>query len=361
MAPTEDGSVSRFGVPHLNPPSVVKRAAWQDPEEIRVSNWLTPWDGAAPIDAGLLGLPYSGASISSSAASGGPEAIRLAFRGNTTYSPDFDTDLQCLRVRDLGDVGGHLTDVAAAHAKIEAAVAALAAREPRFVPVLLGGDHSVTAPAVRGFCAAHPNRRVGLVNFDAHFDVRNLEHGPHNGTPFRQILEGGLPIAGRNLVEVGIHGFMASSRYFRWAREQGVTVVTARDVARRGMETIVAEALAIAGAGTDLIYVSVDIDCLAAPWAPGTSAPSPEGLAAWDLLEAVFACGQDPKVAALDLVEIDPTRDVHDATAKMGCSIVLTFLAGLHRRLHGDNGYDTPGTGGPDPAPPARSSEAASS
>ena len=52
-----------------------------------------------------------------------------------------------------------------------------------------------------------------------------------------------------------------------------------------------------------------------------------------------YACGQHPKVAALDVVEIDPTRDVKDLTARSGCSTVLTFLAGLYRRLHDDRGY----------------------
>jgi len=332
--------IQHHAFPHVNAPSVIRRAPWQDSEEQRVSNWLTAWDGQETLDAALLGVPYSAASIGSSAASGGPEAVRLAFRYNTTYSPDFDTDIQRLRVRDLGDVGGHLTDVTAAHAKIEAAVAAVVAHAPRFIPLIVGGDHSITAPAVRGFCAAHPGKRVGIVNFDAHFDVRNFEHGPHNGTPFRAILEGGLPIEGKNLVEIGIHGFMNSSRYLRWTQQRGMRIITAREVQRRGIEACMAEALAIAGDGVDLIYVSVDIDCLAFPWATGTSAATAEGLSAWQLLEGVFACGLDPKVAALDLVEIDPVRDLKDLTARTGCSVLLTFLAGLHRRLKGDAGYD---------------------
>ena len=98
-------------------------------------------------------------------------------------------------------------------------------------------------------------------------------------------------------------------------------------------------ALRIAGEGTDLIYLSVDIDCLAYPWAAGTAATSPEGLSAWQLLEAVFACGRDPKVAAMDVVEIDPSRDIKDLTSRTGASIVLTFLGGLYRRLYGNNGY----------------------
>lgn len=326
-------SARRFGIPHLAPASVVKRAGWQDGEELRVSNWLAPWDGEEPLDAGLIGLPYSGASINPSAAYAAPETVRLAFRYNTTYSPDWDVDLRDLRARDLGDVGGHLTDVSAAHAKIEAAVGAACAIEPRFVPVMIGGDHSVTAPAVRGFCAAHAGKRIGVINIDAHLDIRNFEHGPHNGTPFRAILTGGLPISGQNFVELGIHGFMNAANYMRWAREQGVTVITALEVQRRGMAECINEALRIAGDGVDLIYLSVDIDCLAYPFAIGTAATSPEGLSAWQLLEAVWACGRDPKVGAIDLVEIDPSRDVKDLTSRTGCSVILTFLAGLTERL----------------------------
>ena len=327
---------ARFGVPHLSPASVVKLAGWQDSEELRVSNWLAPWDGEEPLDAGVIGLPYSGASINPSAAYGAPEAVRLAFRYNTTYSPDWDVDLAPLRVGDLGDVSGHLTDVTVAHGKIEAAVAAACAIEPKFVPVLIGGDHSVSAPAVRGFCAANPGKRVGVINIDAHLDVRNFEHGPHNGTPFRAILTGDLPIAGKNFVELGIHGFMNAGSYIRWAREQGATVISGIEVQRRGMAECVAVALRIAGDGTDLVYLSVDIDCLAYPWAIGTAATSPEGLSAWQLLEAAWACGLDPKVAAMDLVEIDPSRDVKDLTSRTGCSVILTFLAGLTRRLGKD-------------------------
>jgi formiminoglutamase len=215
-------------------------------------------------------------------------------------------------------------------------VAAACALEPRFVPVLIGGDHSVTAPAVRGFCAANPGKRVGVINIDAHLDVRNFEHGPHNGTPFRAILTGGLPIAGKNFVELGIHGFMNAGSYVRWVREQDATVISGLDVQRRGMTACIAEALQIAGDGTDVIYLSVDIDCLAFPWAVGTAATSPEGLSAWQLLEAAWACGLDPKVGAMDLVEIDPSRDVKDLTARTGCSTILAFLAGLTRRLGKD-------------------------
>lgn len=330
-------SASTRPVANLNLPSVTKRAPWQDRPETRISNWLTLWDFDEPIDAGLIGAPYSAASISPSGAAGGPESIRMGFRYNTTYSPDWDTDIKDLTFRDLGDISGHLTDVSIAHGNIEAAVRdALTIGEP-FVPVIVGGDHSITAPAVRGFLAANEGKKVGIINIDAHYDLRVDDWGPHNGTPFRQLIEGG--INGKNVVELGIHGFMNASYYRQWANEQGVTTITGRDVYKRGMETCILEALGIAGDGADVIYVSVDIDCLAYPWTPGTSAASPEGLSAWDLLEAMFICGQHSQVAALDVVEVDPTRDVHDFTARSGCSVILTFLAGLYRRIYGDRGY----------------------
>ncbi len=329
-----DARTARDQVPFLRPPSVTRRAPWQDSQEIRVSNWMTAWDFAEPIDAGLIGAPYSSASISASGAAGGPEAVRMAFRYNTTYSPDWGTDIQELKVRDLGDIGGHLTDVNAAHQHIEDAVAGALTVAGSFVPLIIGGDHSITAPAVRGFCKANEGKRVGVINFDAHFDVRNFEHGPHNGTPFRQIVEGLDQVDGRNVVELGIHGFMNAAPYHQWCIDQGITVISGRKVQKRGMESCVAEALHRAGDGTDVIYASVDIDCLAYPFTIGTSAASPEGLSAWQLLEGIFACGLDPRVRALDVVEIDPSRDVKDLTARSGCSVVLTFLAGLQRRLH---------------------------
>lgn len=326
-------------VPALKQSSVTKRAPWQDANEIRISNWLTEWDFESPLDAGLIGAPYSGASISSSGASGGPEAVRLNFRFNTTFSPDWDTDIQSMVVRDLGDIAGHLTNVDRAHGNIEETIAGVLALGQPFVPVIVGGDHSITAPAVRGFARANPGKTIGIVNFDAHFDVRNFDHGNHNGTPFRQVIEGDPHIDPKNFVEVGIHGFFNSSTYCRWVTDQGGRIITGRDVERRGMDACVQEALELAGAGTDLIYVSVDIDCLAYPFTIGTSAASAEGLSAWQLLEAMFACGQHPKVAALDLVEIDPSRDVKDLTARTGCSVILTFLAGLYRRIYGNRGY----------------------
>lgn len=326
---------------HIAPPELVRRPQSADPFQERIASWIRPWSDAVRPDAGLLMVPFTRASQRGD--SGGaqtPNALRQAFVGYSTYSPDFDVDLKPLQVCDLGDVRLHMTDVAACHASIEDALVEVAAVLPGTLPIIVGGDHSITAPLVRGYARAHPARRIGIVHFDAHYDVRSIEEqGPHDGTPFRAILEGEPRVDGRNLVQLGVHGFMSSSHYRAWCLERGVTQVSARTIRSRGILRVMREAIAIAGDGTDAIYVSLDIDCLAHNEAPGAGGTSAEGMAIWDLLEAMFLLGQEPKVAAIDIVSIDPLLDVRSTTVKAAVSIVLTFLAGQVLLRTGGRGY----------------------
>jgi formiminoglutamase len=326
---------------YISPPELIRRSTREDRYEKRVANWLLPWDGVEEIDAGLLMVPFSKSSQrGDSAASAAPNALRMVLPGHTTYSSDFDVDIVSLRVRDAGDVRMHMTDIPQCHRNMEEAVVEYYAAAPKSVLISIGGDHSITCPLVQGYCRSHPGQKVGIVHFDAHNDVRNFEDGgPTNGTPFRGIIEGPANVKGENLVQVGIHGFMNSAYYKGWCEKQGVTIVTAREVRRRGIMDVIAQAIEIAGRGTDAIYVSFDIDVMGAAWAPGTGYASPEGLEPWDVLEAMNVLGQNPKIVAMDYVCMDPLRDVREITAKMGASIVLTFLGGLLRRKTGGKGY----------------------
>jgi formiminoglutamase len=211
----------------------------------------------------------------------------------------------------------------------------------KFFPVMVGGDHSVTAPAVRAYCRAHPDQQVGIIHFDAHNDVRVMDHGPTNGTPIRSILQSGIRVDGRNIAQVGIHGFMNSSHYKKWIESQGATIFTGRQVRRDGIENVVERAIAVASNGTDAIYVTVDIDVLELGYSAGTGVAGPEGIHPTDLLEAMFTLGQRPEVVAVDFVELDPRRDIGQITTRTFASALLTFLGGLFLRLNnGWRGYD---------------------
>jgi len=326
---------------YIRSPEIIRKVYRQDPFELRVNNWITTWDGEENFDVALLGAPLGKASQNgTSGTAAAPNSVREAFLINTTYSPDFDVDLASLRVRDLGDVTMHMTDVIRCHANIKQAVAEFYEHIGNKLLLLVGGDHSITCPAVEGYCRAHLEQRLGLIHFDAHNDVRSLEYGgPTNGTPMRGIVEGPSNVEGKNLVQLGVHGFMNSSVYKKYCEDQGITVVSAREIRQRGTEEILKQAIAISSENTEAIYISVDIDVLALPYAFGTSAASPEGLQPWDLLEAMFILGQHPKVVALDIVCIDPLRDFRDYTSRMGASLILTFLGGFVLRHTGGRGY----------------------
>ncbi|HWO87687.1 MAG TPA: agmatinase family protein [Gemmatimonadales bacterium] len=329
------------GIPHLLVPEKRKVSHWNDRHELRVNNWLEPWDFESPLDVGIITVPFSKTSILPNGAYAAPNALRDAWAIFTTFSPDYDVDISTLRVRELGDVGTPVLDLRQGIDDIQESLQACMSQPEEFFPVIIGGDHAITAPAVRAYCGAHPDQQVGLIHFDAHNDVRVMDHGPTNGTPIRGILESGVRVSGENLVQVGIHGFMNASYYKRWVEGQGGTIYTARAIRKRGMEETIASALEIAGHGTDAIYVTVDIDVLEVGYAPGTAAATADGIPPTDLLEALFILGQDPRVAAIDFVELDPNRDVAEITTRTFASAILTFLAGLFLRLNdGWRGYD---------------------
>src|SRR5918995_1012219 len=98
------------------------------------------------------------------------------------------------------------------------------------------------------------------------------------------------------------------------------------------MTPLLEEAIAIAGAGTDAIYVTFDIDCFDQAFAPGTGASLPGGITPWQAYDALFQLGSDPRVKGFDLVEVDPSRDVGDITARLATKLMLTLLAGYSSR-----------------------------
>jgi formiminoglutamase len=104
------------------------------------------------------------------------------------------------------------------------------------------------------------------------------------------------------------------------------------------MPPLVTEAQAIAGRETDAIYVTFDIDCFDQAYAPGTGASLPGGITPWQAYDAVFQLGADPRVKGFDLVEVDPSRDVYDITARLATKLILSFLAGYASRPRDEQG-----------------------
>ncbi|HVW78326.1 MAG TPA: agmatinase family protein [Alloacidobacterium sp.] len=271
----------------------------------------------------VLGVPLTLGSITPSRCDLAPQAVRDALTRFSTWDVLHERDVRDLHVEDSGDLPLAQSTVEDAQQPIESAVReAIAGAE---AVVLLGGDNSITRPAVRGM---HSNlQRCGLLTLDAHLDLRTLEGGLRNGNPVRALLADGLP--GENIAQVGIQSFANSAEYFRIAKEAGIRVVPVEQVVDQGIEATIAAVLQELAQKVDVIYVDLDLDVMDRGFAPATAGARPGGLTPLDVRRAAYLCGAHPKVRVMDLVEIDPTRDSHDITALAAAACLLSFASGV--------------------------------
>jgi formiminoglutamase len=196
--------------------------------------------------------------------------------------------------------------------------------------VVLGGDNSITRPGVHAAAAHAGLDRAGLLTIDAHHDLRDTDDGLSNGNPVRALLEDGLP--GANVVQIGVQPLANPGPSEGVARDAGIEVVTADQARARSTEGVVAQALRDLSERCEAIYVDLDVDVLDRAFAPACPGSRPGGLHPAEVQAAVRRCGAHPKVRAMDIVEIDPTRDVGDVTVLAGASFLLAFASGVATR-----------------------------
>jgi agmatinase len=278
-------------------------------------------------DVGLVGIPFDTACVAGPRGSrAGPDGVREDVTYGTCYNPEIDVDIsEGLDVVDYGNVDVVQTEVPESHDRVERVLTAVT--EAGVVPFSIGGDHSLTYPTAKATMNA-VDGQVGVINVDAHHDVRHSHGGElSSGTPFRRLLEDESgQLDGENFVELGLSGWHNSKYYVDWVREVGAEVVTARDVHREGVDRAVERALDAATDGTDAVFLSVDIDVLDAGSSAGTCAPSPGGLLPWQLLELVFQLGRHELVRGADLMEVAPPLDSTGATTAIGAAVLTQFL-----------------------------------
>ncbi|WP_342640142.1 agmatinase family protein [Rhodoligotrophos ferricapiens] len=317
----------------LLPPGLVVNTMKGDVAEHRAGAWLT-WNGSLDLDCAIIGVPYDGASVVRAGSRQGPNAVRQGLMYFTTYSSRDRRAMTALRAADIGDVQVVITDMQGTFSRIADTVRQLVARG--IIPIVLGGDHSISFPNLRGVMEAlGPDKRLGVIHFDAHHDLRKAHLGAESsGVPFRKTLElPGTLLKGRNLVQIGLGEFANAPEFDDYAHEMGITVISALEVRERGMKAVIQQALDIAGQDADGLYVSVDIDCIDQSQAPGTAAPNPFGLDARDLQLGLRRIAEHPKFVGGDIVEISPPFDPQNITGVTGASLVLSLLYGVSKRL----------------------------
>lgn len=318
---------------YISPPQFLTKTKSVDSLDKKMPQLIKEYVAGQSFDVGIIGAPLSRSSISVSGASDNPNAIRSMWKYFTTYNIEYDVSLDELNIVDIGDINMHVTNILTCHKNIENGIYEVLNQNESFLPVILGGDHSITCPAFKGINRFYLDKKVGIIQFDTHFDLRNLEDGgPSNGTPIRGLLEANQ-LEGQHVVNIGLHGYFNSYAYKQYADEQQVKYYTMREVRKKGIEQIIEESLNYLRDKVDLIYVTVDMDVLDISVAPGVPASTPGGLQTWELLEAIYLLGQQPQVCAIDIVELDPNRDFSNSiTSKTGAYTILNFLCGYTKR-----------------------------
>ena len=290
-----------------------------------------PAPGGARI-VGLFGVPFDGAVIGRKGAREGPDAIRAQMARLKPWT--LRGGEPPLRVRDWGNVllPPDCPTQRAHEATQAAAREVLAAGH---VPVALGGDHSLTFPLVmahRGTPGERgPRRRVGVINLDAHLDVRDVVGGVLNsGQSFGRLLESGF-VPGENLVEVGLRDFANAAHYAEKARKAGATLIGADEWLDQGLAAI-DRAIDVASRGTDGVYLSVDVDVLDQAHAPGVSAPTPGGVDTATLYAAIRRIAERAPLIGADFMEAAPPLDRDNLTTRAAAYGVGHLLADLAMR-----------------------------
>jgi agmatinase len=286
----------------------------EDPDEL---------DGA---DAVIVGAPMDELTSDAPGTRFGPRAIRGA---SCAAGPHLQARVDALgrdlRVIDFGDAPILPADPLRSHAAIFDTVACVLAAGA--IPVVLGGDHSITEPEIRACCEAHGP--VGLIHFDTHTDTGRECFGVElsHGTPMYRLVEAGLVDPSR-YVQIGLRGYWPGAEEFAWQAERGITSLFMHDVRERGIGAVVAEALAVVGSGP--VFVTVDIDVLDPAFAPGTGTPEPGGMTSGDLLWACREVAAAVELVGCDVVEVMPDQiGSRDITALVAERVVRELLTGV--------------------------------
>ena len=285
------------------------------------------------VDVAVVGAPTDDLTSDRPGTRFGPRAIRAA---SCAPGPHLEAKVDAfeeLRIVDFGDAPVIPADPVRTHAAIEATVGQVLAAGA--IPVVLGGDHSISEPDIRAVAAVHGP--VGLVHFDTHTDTGTEVYGVEvsHGTPFYRLVEQGH-LDPRRYVQIGLRGYWPGETEFTWQAEKGITSFFMHDVRELGIAEVVRRAVEVVGAGPT--FLTIDVDVLDPAFAPGTGTPEPGGMTTVDLLWAARTLAAELDLVGADVVEVIPTGvGSADITALAADRIVREILTGiaLRRRAAG--------------------------
>jgi len=309
------------------PPTLPRR-----PDDPRLGEVITFWNGGPltlhPGQPVLIGFPQDEGvrrNLGRPGAARAPHEVRHWLYRLTPVDAGCNLDLASLRLVDLGNVRitERLEQSQDALAEVVAAVLTGGG-----LPIVLGGGHETVYGTYLGYVLA--GRTPGLINLDAHLDVRPCLDGlGHSGSPFRQALEHPKqPLPGSRYACLGAQPQAVSRDHFEYVQRRGGDVRWAEEVRGRLVPAFVEECERLKAQRCP-IHISLDADVVQISDVPGVSAPNAVGLSGLEVIQAIERAGQTPAVASLDLVEINPELDRDGQSARWAAVALWHFLRGL--------------------------------
>ncbi len=245
----------------------------------------------------------------------GPAAIRGQLGKLPNHFPETTT------LTDVGDIQCLDGNMEAAQEALAAIVYSLAAQG--VFTLVLGGGHDIAYGHYKGLRQHIGNdKTLGILNFDAHFDLRKNIEGNNSGTPFYQIakdcLKENIPFS---YLCLGIRKDANTRELYSTARELNVSFLERPYFSMAHLETVT-NTLKRFLSEVDKVYITIDLDGFSSAYAPGVSAASPMGFAPDIVLECLRVVIQSGKLISADVAEINPTYDKDDQTAKLAASLL---------------------------------------
>ncbi|WP_110928532.1 agmatinase [Bacillus massiliglaciei] len=287
------------------------------------------------VDFVIVGVPFDTAASNRVGTRYGPQHIRNFSVLLRPYNPEQDIDVfeYCSGV-DYGDIDIIPGNVLRTYDRMVEGLTPIL--EKGVVPIILGGDHSISLGNLRAFHKKYG--KMALVHFDSHGDTWDQYYGEKytHGTPFRRAVEEGL-IDTEHSIQVGMRGPLYGPGDIQDARDLGFEVITMSETRKLGQKEVIRRIHERVGTEQP-VFVTFDIDFVDPAYAPGTGTPEVAGPTSHEALEYVRAL-DGLNLVGFDLVEVLPAYDHGEITAALASAVafeMMTLVALKKRRLSGN-------------------------
>ena len=273
------------------------------------------------LDYCFCGVPWDGGTTNRPGARHGPREVRNASSLVRLYHPvSLKSPYDKYDIADIGDCPVNPADLQDSLSKIEFFFKNIS--KMNTIPISIGGDHLVSLPILRGL---KKDKAVGIFQFDSHSDTWDSYFGGYkytHGTPFRRAIEEDL-VDPTKYVMLGIRGSLYDPNDLKWAKDQGITIITIDEYYEMGLEKCIEKILKILE-GSD-VYFTLDIDGIDPTFAPGTGTPEVGGFNVRET-QVIIRALKNLNFVGGDVVEVSPPFDINNMTSHVAATIAFEML-----------------------------------